>query len=77
MKQYYVIDFSAVNCFIDIRVNDVSVLCMNIDGQISTIIPVNNAILESGKQQVTYNVLPYETQLVFQHLYGYMMQVEI
>ena len=58
MKPYYIVDFSAVNCLIDIRVNDVSVFCMNIDGQVSTIIPVNNAILESGKQRVTYNILP-------------------
>ncbi len=57
-KPYYVIDFNAFNCMIDIRVNDVPVFCMNIEGQVSTIIPVNNAILESGKQQTTYNVLP-------------------
>jgi len=57
-KPYYVIDFNAVNSLIDIRINDVSVLCLNIDGQISTIIPVNNAILESGKQLVSYNLLP-------------------
>ena len=58
MKPYYIVDFSAVNCLIDIRVNDVSVFCMNIDGQVSTIVPANNAILESGKQRVTYNILP-------------------
>jgi len=58
MKPYYIIDFSAVNCLIDIRVNDVSVFCMKIDGQVSTIVPVNNAIIESGKQRVTYNILP-------------------
>lgn len=57
-KPYYVIDFSAVNCMIDLRINDVSVLCMNIEGQLSTIIPINNAILGSGKQQVSYNILP-------------------
>ena len=58
MRPYYVIDFNAVKCLIDIRVNDVSVLCMNVDGQISTLIPVNHAILELGKQQISYSILP-------------------
>ena len=58
MKPYYVIEFNAVNCFIDIRVNDVSILCLNITGQISTTLPVNNAILASGEQRVAYNILP-------------------
>jgi len=57
-KPYYVIDFSAVNCLLDIRVNDVSVLCMDISGNISTIVPINQAILESGKQHISYNILP-------------------
>jgi len=57
-KPYFVIDFSAVNCLIDIRINDVSVLSMNVDGQISTKLPVNNAITESGQQQVSYFILP-------------------
>ena len=57
-KPYYIIDFNAVNCFIDIRVNDVPVYSSNINGQRSTIIPINSPILESGNQQVSYNVLP-------------------
>lgn len=55
---YYIIDFSATNCFIDIRVNDVCVFCLNVEGQVGTIVPVNNAILESGTQRVSYNILP-------------------
>jgi len=58
MKSYYVIDFLAKDCFIDIRVNDVPIISMNVVGQISTIYPVNTAILESGKQQVSYKILP-------------------
>ena len=58
MKPYYVIDFIATKCFIDIRVNDVSILCLNIDGTLSSVFPVNSAIVESGKQQVSYNILP-------------------
>jgi hypothetical protein len=57
-KPYYIIDFNAVSCLIDIRVNDIPTFSMNINGQVSTIFPINNAILESGEQQVTYNILP-------------------
>ena len=57
-KPYYVISFNAVNCFVDIRVNDVSVFIWNIEGQVATNIPVNQAILESGEQQVSYHILP-------------------
>jgi len=57
-KPYYIIDFSAVNCMIDIRVNDVIILTLNVKGQVSTILPINNAILESGEQQVTYRIMP-------------------
>jgi hypothetical protein len=75
IKSYYVIDFSAVNCLIDIRVNDVSVLCMNIDGQVSTIIPVNNAILESGKQQISYNVLPLLGEIILRETVSFSASV--
>ena len=64
-KPYYIIDFSVFNCFIDIRVNDVSVFCLNMKEQTGTTIPINNVILESGVQRVTYNILPLlgETEL--------------
>ena len=58
IEPYYVIDFNAVNCRINISVNDVPVFSMNIDGQVSTTIPINSAIFESGSQRVTYHVLP-------------------
>jgi len=58
MKPYYVIDFSVVNCFMDIRVNEIPVFNMNADGQVATIIPINNAIVESGKQNICYRLLP-------------------
>jgi hypothetical protein len=57
-KPYYVIDFRAVSCSIDVMVNDVSVFSMDIKGHISMKIPVNKAILESGEQQVSYHILP-------------------
>ena len=57
-EPYYTVDLIAVNCFINICVNDVPVFSMNIDGQVSTSIPINNAILKSGSQQVKYHILP-------------------
>ena len=55
---YYVIDFSASSCFVDVRVNDVSVLFLNIEDNLASNIRINHAILKSGMQKVSYNVLP-------------------
>ena len=65
-EPYYTVGFNAVNCFINICVNDVSVFSMNIDGQVSTRIPINNAILKSGSQQVRYRILPSSGELSLQ-----------
>ena len=64
-KPYYIIDFLAANCFIDIRVNDISIFSSNMEGQLDTGMPINYAILEPGAQRVNYTVLPLlgETQL--------------
>ncbi|MCL1786411.1 MAG: hypothetical protein FWG38_00375 [Defluviitaleaceae bacterium] len=66
VEPYYVIDFNAVNCFIDIRVNDVSVFSWNVDGQMATHIPVNHAIPESGNQRISYHILPSSGELSLQ-----------
>jgi len=63
---YYIIDFSATNCFIDLRVNDIAVFCLNIEGQLATIVPINNAILETGAQRITYNILPITGEINLQ-----------
>ncbi|WP_407277215.1 hypothetical protein R5O20_12205 [Tenacibaculum maritimum] len=55
---YYMIDFSAAACLFEIRVNDYPVITQNIAGQVSTYIPINYAILESGKQEVSITMLP-------------------
>lgn len=57
-EPYYRVDFDAVNCFLDIRVNDVPVFTWNIDGQMATSIPINSAIIKSGGQRISYNILP-------------------
>ena len=53
------IDFSASACMFEIRVNDYPVITMNIEGQVSTNIPINFAILAKGEQKITLTILPY------------------
>lgn len=62
VQPYYELDFSAAFCLFEVRVNDVLVFTMNLDGQTSTMIPINSAILESGKQQIAITVLPLAGQ---------------
>jgi hypothetical protein len=62
VQPYYQLDFSAAFCLFEVRVNDVLVFTMNLEGQTSTMIPINSAILESGKQQVAIKVLPLAGQ---------------
>jgi hypothetical protein len=57
-QPYYQVDFSAAGCLFEIRVNDVIVFTHNILGQVSTMIPINSAILNSGKQQIAIRILP-------------------
>ncbi|MGE8291130.1 MAG: hypothetical protein ACN6ON_05610 [Sphingobacterium sp.] len=52
-KNYYVIEFSASGCQIDIRVNDIPVANFEVAGQASTVVPINYAIPFSGEQVVT------------------------
>lgn len=61
-QPYYVIDFSASACMLEIRVNDYPVIHMNITNQVSSMIPVNYAILESGEQKITATILPVAGQ---------------
>ncbi|WP_010520519.1 hypothetical protein [Aquimarina agarivorans] len=59
MKEpYYMVNFSASACLFEIRINDQPVLTMNVEGQVSTSIPVNYTISSSGKQEVTIKILP-------------------
>ena len=55
---YYVIDFSASACLFEIKINDYPVINMEVKNQISTMIPINFAILESGKQYIEASISP-------------------
>ncbi|MGS2762167.1 hypothetical protein [Sinomicrobium sp. M5D2P9] len=43
----------------EIRVNDYPVITQDIEGQVSSMIPINYAILKSGVQTISATVLPY------------------
>ena len=64
-EPYYQIQFDAAACLFEIRVNDIPILTMNLRGQASTGYPINNAISNTGLQEVTIKLLPLEgtTQL--------------
>lgn len=64
VQPYYQVDFSAAFCLFEIRVNDLLVFTLNLEGQTSTSIPINSGILQSGKQQITIKVLPLAGQKV-------------
>ncbi|WP_223559937.1 hypothetical protein [Chryseobacterium lathyri] len=58
MKPYYEIDFSAVMCSFQIKINDVELISLSIEGQTRSDFPVNHLILESGKQTIEVKGLP-------------------
>lgn len=55
---YYELDCSALMCFVQIRINDVEVFALNVDGQASMDIPINQGILQSGLHEIEVRVLP-------------------
>jgi hypothetical protein len=57
-QPYYTIDFSASACMFEIRVNDIAVITLEVEGQAATMLPINYAILESGRQDITAAMLP-------------------
>jgi hypothetical protein len=59
MKQtYYELDCTAFMCFFQIKINDVEVFSLNVDGQTTADIPINHGILESEIQEIEVRVLP-------------------
>ena len=58
IQPYYMLEFTAISCLIEIRVNDKPVISMSIKWQTSTNIPINYAISESGEQSISIRILP-------------------
>lgn len=76
-QPYYQIDFSAAYCLFEIRVNDVLVFTMNLEGQTATMVPINSAILQSGKQQIEVKVLPLAGQKVLHPAASFSYNVKV
>jgi hypothetical protein len=57
-KPYYFFKINAVNCIVEIRINDIVILFLNIEDQASFSLPFNYAILKSGEQKVNAKALP-------------------
>ena len=49
---YYELDCSALMCYFQIRINDVEVFSLNVDGQGSMDIPINQGILQKGVHEI-------------------------
>jgi hypothetical protein len=61
-EPYYTIDFSVAACSFEILINDIPVITMETEGQISTNIPINYAIYDSGEQFVKATIKPISGQ---------------
>ena len=61
-EPYYTIDFSVAACSFEILINDIPVITMETEGQISTNIPINYAIYDSGEQFIKATIKPISGQ---------------
>jgi len=57
-KPFYKISISASTCFFDVQINNVSLLSMNVKGQLPITVPINYLILESGLQELSVKIMP-------------------
>ncbi|WP_158799342.1 hypothetical protein [Pedobacter sp. L105] len=60
IEPYYQIDFNAVGCKFEVRINDLSLLSLTINSQASTMIPLNSGIFRSGSQKLEIKIYPLE-----------------
>jgi hypothetical protein len=62
MKEpFYQLELKTSGCFIELYINDVLFFNSYELGALAIDLPINNFILESGKQKFTFTVLPLET----------------
>ena len=74
---FYRIDFRAVACYFDIKINDVSVFSMNMKSSFSVRIPVNHLILESGKQRLSVTIQPNTGETEFDEDAAFAMTLQL
>ncbi|MFC0426659.1 hypothetical protein [Chryseobacterium scophthalmum] len=61
-QPYYTIDFTAVNCRFEVLINDIPVISLETEGQMSPNVPINFGIFSPGKQNVVINLFPVSGQ---------------
>lgn len=57
-EPYYLVDFNSSICNFDIFINDMPAFTHHVGGAVSSHMPVNHFILDSGLQNIKINVLP-------------------
>ena len=62
-EPYYTIDFTAIDCKFEILLNDIPIICLETEGQMSPNVPLNFGIYNSGNQKLIINLFPLETEL--------------
>ncbi|GAA4180156.1 MULTISPECIES: hypothetical protein [Sphingobacterium] len=75
-KPYYNLDFGATMCKLQIKVNDLEVFMLNIDGQVASEIPLNGGIFGSGEQHIEIRALPLEGEKLLNPQANFHYQVK-
>ena len=59
VRPIYELAFKGVSCMFELRVNDVLLHTVDsVGGHVSSVLPINVGILQSGKQQISVKILP-------------------
>ena len=62
-KPYYLVEFTSSLCNFDIYINGLPAFSHNQGGGISSHAPINQFILESGKQKININIFPIKGEI--------------
>ncbi|MCD1118635.1 hypothetical protein [Chryseobacterium turcicum] len=61
-QPYYTIDFTAINCRFEVLINDIPIISLETEGQMSPNVPINFGIFKSGIQNIVINLFPVSGQ---------------
>ena len=75
IKNYYIAKVTVRQCMADIRINDVPIFRKNVDGDLTTELPINHHIEFSGVQELSIKLHPLLGRETF--LSGEMCSIEI
>ncbi len=76
-QPYYMVNFNAAACLFEIRINDVPILQMELEGQASSKIPCNHAIFNSGRQEISLIALPLKGELSLSDKFQLQSNIEL